>query len=77
MSKKTDADIHHQWTQLVLVADRAEDDIETACRRGESIERVHILCTHAKKRQEIADQYEERYFTRIQNHIKACKGEEG
>lgn len=77
MPKKTDGEIHHQWTLLQLAADRAEDDLESAWQRGEGIRRMHILRDHAQKRQDIADRYEERYFRRIQNHIKACKGEEG
>ena len=77
MPKKTDGEIHHQWTLLQLAADRAQDDFEAACPRREGIRRWHIMRDHAKKRQDIADRYEERYFTRIQNHIKACKGEEG
>ena len=77
MPKKTDGEIHHQWTLLQLAADRAEDDLESAWQRGEGIRRMHILRDHAQKRQDIADRYEERYHTRIQKFIKACKGEEG
>lgn len=77
MPKKTDEEIHHHWTMLQLAADQAEDALEAAWQRGEGIRRMHILRDHAQKRQDIADRYEDRYFTRIQNHIKACKGEEG
>lgn len=76
MPRKTDGEIHHQWTLLQLAADRAEDDLESAWQRGEGIRRMHILRDHAQKRQDIAERFEDRYFTRIQNHIKACKGKE-
>lgn len=77
MPKKTDGEIHHQWTMLVLAADRAEEEMETTWKKGNvGLRRFTVIRDHAIQRRKIADQYEDRYFTRIQKHIKACKGEE-
>ena len=78
MPKKTDGEIHHQWTLLQLAADRAEEEMETAWEKGNvGMRRFMVIRDHAIQRRKIADRYEDRYFTRIQNFIKACKGEEG
>lgn len=78
MPKKTDGEIHHQLVMLQLAADRAEEEMETTWKTGNvGMRRFMVIRDHAIQRRKIAERYEDRYFTRIQNHIKACQGKEG